>query len=198
MESGTLSGNRSTNGGAVYNVGTVNISGGSIENNTAQNSGGGIFNNDAGTLNLKGGMITKNSAGENYHGGGIHTSGTINVSGNPVVKDNTRGGKENNIGLFEDDVINVTGKLSDDAYIGVNKSRSNSSESELGVITSGLNGNGEAWVFKADGEDQHVLPYENEASVYPSDTYYINIEPYENGTVTVDSLYAKKGDYIGI
>lgn len=198
IESGTLSGNRSTNGGAVYNIGTVNISGGSIENNTAQNSGGGIFNNDAGTLNLQGGKITKNSAGENYHGGGIHTSGTINVSGKPVVKDNTRGGKENNIGLFEDDVINVTGKLSDDAYIGVNKSRGNSSESELGVITSGLNGNGTAWVFKADGEDQHVLPYEKEASVYPSDIYYINIEPYENGTVTVDSLYAKKGDYIGI
>ena len=197
IEGGTISGNRSTNGGAIYNIGTVNISGGSIKDNTAQNSGGGIFNNDAGTLNLTGGNITNNSAAENYHGGGIHTSGTINVSGNPVVKDNTRGGEENNIGLFEDDVINVTGALSDSAYIGVNKSRGNSSESELGVITSGLDGNGTAWVFKGDGEEQHVLPYEGEASVYPSDTYYITIAPYEHGTVTVDSLYAKQGARIG-
>ncbi|MBO4734456.1 MAG: hypothetical protein J5662_08270, partial [Clostridia bacterium] len=101
FESGTVSGNKSSNGGGIYNIGTLNISGGLITNNTATNSGGGIFNNTSGTLNLSGGIITNNSADVNFHGGGIHTSGTFNVSGAPVVEENYRGSAINNIGLYD-------------------------------------------------------------------------------------------------
>lgn len=197
INNANITNNRAVNGGAICSNGTVIFNDGSIANNTAVNSGGGIFVNNNGTLVLAGGSITGNTAAANYHGGGIHTSGTMYVSGDPVVRDNTRGGKTNNVGLYDGAVINVAGPLSEDASIGVNKSRGGSAVSDTGVVTSGLSGNGTAWVFKADGEDQHVLPFEGEASIYPSDIYYINIVPCEHGNVSVDSLYAKEGDRLG-
>ena len=150
LVSGTISGNKSTNGGAIYNIGTVNISGGLITNNTATNSGGGIFNNDAGTLNLTGGTITNNSAAANYHGSGIHTSGTLNVSGAPVVTANYRDGAANNIGLYEGSVITVTGTLTDDAFLGINKSRANTTELLTGIITREFAGNTDVSAFVSD------------------------------------------------
>lgn len=197
IEGADITGNRAVNGGAIHSNGTVIINGGSITNNTAGNSGGGIFVNKDGTLVLAGGSITDNTAAENYHGGGIHTSGTMYVSGAPVVRDNKRGGETNNVGLYEGAVINVAGALSDGASIGVNKSRSGSAVSDTGVVTSGLSGNGTARVFKADSKDQHVLPFEGEASLYPSDVFFIEVVQSGNGTVVADKIYAKEGDRIG-
>ena len=199
LEGGTVTGNKSPNGGGIYNIGTLNVSGGTVSGNTAANSGGGIFNNTAGTLNLTGGTVTNNSAAANYHGGGIHTSGTLNVSGAPVVSGNTRGGAENNVGLYEGALINVVGELTRGAAIGVNKSRANSAASDMGVFTAGLPGNGTVDAFTADSADQHVLPSENgEASFYDTDIFYIAFAPYENGTLSVDSHYVRAGDHVGI
>ena len=150
FESGTVSGNKSSNGGGIYNIGTLNISGGLITNNTATNSGGGIFNNTSGTLNLSGGIITNNSADVNFHGGGIHTSGTFNVSGAPVVEENYRGSAINNIGLYDSTLINITGALTDGASLGVNKSRGGTTNLSAGTITSGLAGNGAVSAFTSD------------------------------------------------
>ena len=128
----------------------MSISGGVITNNTASNSGGGIFNNDAGTLNLTGGTITNNSAAANYHGGGIHTSGTLNVSGAPVVTANYRDGAVNNIGLYGNAVITVTGTLTGGALLGINKSVAGSTTLSAGTITSGFNGNTDVSAFSSD------------------------------------------------
>ena len=150
FESGIITGNKSTNGGAIYNIGTVNISGGFITNNTATNSGGGIFNNDAGTLNLTGGTISGNSVAANYHGGGIHTSGTLNVSGTPVVTANYRDGAVNNIGLYGNAVITVTGTLTGGASLGINKSAAGTTTLSAGTITSGFGGNTDVSAFVSD------------------------------------------------
>ena len=147
---GTICGNISPNGGAIYNIGTVNISGGLITNNTATNSGGGIFNNDAGTLNLIGGTISGNSASENYHGGGIHTSGTLKISGAPVVTANYRGDTVNNIGLYGNAVITVTGAITDGASLGINKSSAGTTALSAGTITSGFGGNTDVSAFSSD------------------------------------------------
>lgn len=60
-----------TNGGAVWSKATFNMTGGSIEENTAgnssangnaQGSGGGVFNGEGGIFNMSGGKIIKNKA----------------------------------------------------------------------------------------------------------------------------------------
>lgn len=60
-----------TNGGAVWSKATFNMTGGSIEGNTAgkptangstQGSGGGVFNGQGGIFNMSGGKIIKNKA----------------------------------------------------------------------------------------------------------------------------------------
>ena len=198
IEGCNITGNHAVNGGAVYTVGTVIMKDGSVTGNTADKSGGGVFVSKNGTFALSGGEITDNTAASGYHGGGVHMAGTMYVSDNPVVRSNKRGGEENNVGLYNGALITVAGELTEGASIGVNKSKANSSDSEMGVITSGLNGNGDFRAFTADSEGQHVLPNESkEAAFYAPDIYYIDIEIIGHGKVTVDSLYAKKGDRLG-
>jgi len=60
-----------TDGGGIYNTGTLNLSNSTISNNTSQYQAGGIYNN--GTLNLSNSTIFNNTA--DYRGGGIYFSG---------------------------------------------------------------------------------------------------------------------------
>ena len=62
IEGGTFTGNKAASGGAVYAYGTVNLSGGAIANNTADENGGGIFTE--GALNITGGEIKNNTAAQ--------------------------------------------------------------------------------------------------------------------------------------
>ncbi len=96
---GEISGNAATvsgseNGGGVY-VGsgaTFVMYGGTIAENTAYGSGGGVYVANAnttygkGTFTMRGGTITKNSAA--VKGGGIYVSGTLSVSGNVNITEN--------------------------------------------------------------------------------------------------------------
>ena len=160
---GSVTGNRAVNGGGIYNAGMVTVSGGAVTNNTASNSGGGLFNNDTGILNLTGGSVTDNSAAANYHGGGVFNSagGTLNVAGSPVVAGNLRGGMENNIGLYDDSVIHVTGPLDDTALLWVNRARAGSDKSSSGVVTEGLPGRGTAENFRSDESSVDTKGYYN-------------------------------------
>ena len=74
--------NKALSGGGIYNVGTLNMSGGSVIGNTATNDGGGI-GIGGGAVNMSGGSVTGNgAAGE---GGGISVvGGTLNVNGGSV------------------------------------------------------------------------------------------------------------------
>ena len=73
-------------GGAIGNIGTVNIKGGSIHDNSAQ-SGGGITVCESGVLNIEGGEIASNTA---QWGAGVNAYGnsTVKLSGTGAVKDN--------------------------------------------------------------------------------------------------------------
>ena len=96
IEGCTISGNSADNGGGIYNrklqsitgSGTITLIDGTISNNKAIHSGGGIYDNQ-GTITLNSGDITENTAGDN--GGGIYDNqGTINgESSSSIVHDNT-------------------------------------------------------------------------------------------------------------
>ena len=101
----------------------INMTGGIIQNNTA-NYGGGIFLNYS-TMNFSGGSIQNNaaidgtsSAGKGYAAGGgitVYDGSTLNLSGNAEIKNNTSenigGGISIGTGVGSDgaDVLNMTG-----------------------------------------------------------------------------------------
>ena len=120
---GTISGNKATgSAGAIMNSSgsTLTVSGGAITGNTVDNyHGGAIYN--AGTLNLTGGSITNNSAGG--QGGGILQNGIMNVSGSPVVSGNTAGTGNNIYLRSAHPVMNVTGAFETGAALWVSAQR---------------------------------------------------------------------------
>lgn len=82
--------NRNGNGAAIYiaDNGTLNMTGGSITDNTAGVDG--VVHMVSGTFNMTGGSITGNTAGTN--GGGVYVYGGIfNVGGKAVVSSNKAG-----------------------------------------------------------------------------------------------------------
>ena len=81
----------STDGGGVYNLGTMIVTNSTIHNNSATGFGGGVFN-AGGTLTLNNVTITENAAGGSNDGGGIATSGgTVNIS-NTILANNIASG----------------------------------------------------------------------------------------------------------
>ena len=89
----SLGNTASNQGGAIYNDGgTVTINGGSISDNTAQNSGG-IFLH-GGDLTLTGGTISNNTANGNCGGVSVSDNSTMTMSGGSIANNtaNNRGG----------------------------------------------------------------------------------------------------------
>ena len=119
----TLTGNEGTSGcGALGNAigGTsMTLNNCTVTGNIAATEGGGIWN--GGTLTVNGGSITGNSCASNKNGGGIfHRDGTLNMSGATVVSSNTKGNSiANNLYLYENKVITVTGAFTTGACIGL-------------------------------------------------------------------------------
>ncbi|MGD1704380.1 DUF4347 domain-containing protein [Dapis sp. BLCC M229] len=84
-----------TNGGGIYNSGTVSISNSTISGNQARNDyaiyyytrivGGGIYN--SGKVSISNSTITENSA--SYGGGAIYNTGTAEISNNTIISDNS-------------------------------------------------------------------------------------------------------------
>lgn len=106
MNGGTIKNNYSKNdsgqnyggdGGAVYIYGgTVTLTGGIIESNTAESAGGGICNL-GGTVNLNGAEIKGNSAAR---GGGVYVEGYSNLPATLVMEKGTI--SENKLLVLED------------------------------------------------------------------------------------------------
>lgn len=76
-------------GGAVYNLGTFKMEGGTIENNhSGSTGGGGVYNassnsGGSGTFIMSGGSINSNTTASN--GGGIFSEGTVYIYGSAVI-----------------------------------------------------------------------------------------------------------------
>ena len=148
---GIITGGFSPKGGGIYCEGTLTVNGGTIQDNKANTSGGGIYLEDGtnATLHLNGGTITGNACNDVKYetdncGGGVYVSATatMTVSGNPVVTGNERIWGHS---LFTDNVglassnngnskISVVGELADGASLGV--TIQSWSGNTLGVITS--------------------------------------------------------------
>ena len=90
-------------GGGIENEGTLTVSNCTLSNNTASAQGGGVRN--SGTLTVSGSTLSGNTGG--YGGGGVFNSGALAVS-NSALSGNTavagRGG-----GIWDDGTASVTG-----------------------------------------------------------------------------------------
>jgi Bacterial Ig-like domain (group 3) len=90
-------------GGAIFSSGTLTISGGNLDENTA-GEGGGIEN--SGMLTITGATIQSNAAGSTS-GGGVHnlTAGTVAISDSTLINNDAAGGGG---GIANDGAATVT------------------------------------------------------------------------------------------
>ena len=88
MHGGEISGNTAASGGGVFTGGTFTMHGGEITGNTA-NYGGGVDANNLNTI-IAGGSIINNTANESPSGG-IYTNQPMTLSGTPVIYGNKYG-----------------------------------------------------------------------------------------------------------
>ena len=88
MHGGEISGNTAASGGGVFTGGTFTMHGGEITGNTA-NYGGGVDANNRDTI-IAGGSIINNTANESPSGG-IYTNQPMTLSGTPVIYGNKYG-----------------------------------------------------------------------------------------------------------
>ena len=85
---GIADGTGATDGGGVYNQGTLTLSADNLYGNVATNAdGGAIYNARAGTLTVSSCQIYANSAADS--GGGIDNEGGLNVIGDSSLTNNT-------------------------------------------------------------------------------------------------------------
>lgn len=178
--------------GIFIEGGTANISSCTIKNNEGRNQGGGIYVNagevtvtntkitgnkswanatgagvhlKGGTLTIDGGEITGNiGTKDNYMGVGLYyEGGTLNIKGAVTITDNchkSSSTKISNVYLPKNKTITVTGSL-EGSSIGVTL------ETTTGVITNGLEGNGDASCFTSDNTNYIVeLTDDNEAIIH--------------------------------
>ena len=95
-----------TDGGGIYNNGTVTISNSTFANNSANIAGGGLFNYDTGTVTISNSTFTNNSALVN--GGGIYNyHGSMSIS-NSTFASNTSFSNQSGVGGA---LVNDTGTL---------------------------------------------------------------------------------------
>ncbi len=95
VSNSTFSGNRAHYGGGIYNASTLMVNNSTVSNNGAAH-GGGVYN--AGTLTVSNSTVSGNSA--NYGGGGIdNLYGTLTVSNSTFSSNQTyeNGGGINNV-----------------------------------------------------------------------------------------------------
>ena len=118
-----------TNGGVIYNAGTLEIEGGTVSNGQATN-GGLIYN--TGTLSIYGGIITDGNAS---NGGGIYNNGSLVMSGSPKIYNSTANGSSNNVYLTSGKTITIDGSFTSNANIGVTLADG------IGAFTSGYSAN---------------------------------------------------------
>ncbi len=190
MNGGTICDNKALDGwggGVSVYAGNATMNGGTIKGNIS-GRGGGVYVASGCIFKMYGGSIIGNHA---LSGGGVDLeSGNMSVSGNAVIKDNVAGGTmDEETGMYTggtpsnvEGVFHVTGKLSDDACIGVNLS------SGTGVFAKGV---------EYTITDDDIKHFEN------TDRAYMPVLDAENNTavlkksVTVSGIKAKNKDYDG-
>ncbi|MCL2045428.1 MAG: dockerin type I domain-containing protein [Oscillospiraceae bacterium] len=108
INNGIISGNTAVFGGGILSYGEVNISSGTIIDNTATIDGGAMYLiGNSSSFVMYSGIISNNHAINN--GGGVYGNGSIILGGTTVIKNNTRTINEiaNNVHLGSNQYITV-------------------------------------------------------------------------------------------
>ncbi len=111
-----LYGNTAKLGGGIYNAGTLTIDCDAIRDNTAS-VGGGVYN-AAGTMNLSG-AISDNESDESAGGVYLADGSAFNVSGAASVKENISAAGENLLMAGGNTVVNIQDELADGTFFDV-------------------------------------------------------------------------------
>ena len=140
---------------------TINMYGGEISgNHISENQGGGVFVGSGNQFNMYGGTIQNNSA---VDGGGVYiapaynaySAGEMTICGDAVIQGNKAGSVTNNVSLPSGKQITISGKLVENAKIGVT-TRANLSQGNVNIATA----TGADWVaaknFTSDKSAYHV------------------------------------------
>ena len=104
-QSGTVTGGKATQGGAVYNADTFIIESGRLSGNQGD-QGGAIFNDTGARCVIRDQGIIRSNGAED-HGGGVWSQGVLEMQGNIQVKDN----QGDNVYLANGCTIAVTGPI---------------------------------------------------------------------------------------
>lgn len=160
----TVSKNESVNGSGIYfdsTSGTLNLSSDvNIENNTAINSGGGIYLM-AGTLNIDGATLSENSA---KAGGGISTRSSLTINKALITKNEATG--EGGAIYSETTINSIT--LGEDVFFTKNQANTGSVIYSAGIITN-LN---LKCTFDDDGDNSF---YDAEKNTSVADTHLLKL-----------------------
>ena len=120
---------------------TINMYGGEISgNHIVDQYGGGVFVGNGNQFNMYGGKIQNNSA---VDGGGVYIApkdnayqaGTMTIRGDAVIQNNKAGDSTNNVSLPSGKQITISGKLVENAKIGVT-TRANLSQGNVNIATA--------------------------------------------------------------
>lgn len=197
----TIQKSEAPDGAAIFNRGTINMTGCTItENSHSNTTGGGCISNQAGaTLSINGGSITHNMSN---NGAAIWSKGTLNMKGVITITGNLSGnttgvyadgGTASDLYLVDGAVVTVTGPLND----GTKESKIGISAEQMGVITSGykaMTGATTVKYFFADGTG-NKLTADEELSIQKIETdgkswldfKGENMPRYENGVLYIES-----------
>ena len=160
----TVSKNESFNGSGIYfdsTSGTLNLSSDvNIENNTAINSGGGIYLM-AGTLNIDGATLSENSA---KAGGGISTRSSLTINKALITKNEATG---EGGAIYSETTINAI-TLGEDVFFTKNQANTGSVIYSAGIITN-LN---LKCTFDDDGDNSF---YDVEKNTSVADTHLLKL-----------------------
>ncbi len=213
-------------GGGIGNHGTLTMTGGSITNNTSNDStdpkgGGGIFNYTGATATLTNVTISGNEA-KHYGGGGICNFGTLTLDGGTIT-DNTAGSQGG--GIWQEGTLNIQGavtitgnkhsNLADNVYlkngsvINVTGSLEGSSigitmENITGTFTNGYStyssGIAPSALFTADNDVFYdVTLSENEACISQGALIYpVTTEAQLRSAIEMDNANIKLGANISL
>ena len=140
---------------------TINMYGGEISgNHISENQGGGVFVGSGNQFNMYGGTIQNNSA---VDGGGVYiapaynaySAGEMTICGDAVIQGNKAGSVTNNVSLPSGKQITISGKLVENAKIGVT-TRANLSQGNVNIATATDAGWVAAKNFTSDKFAYHV------------------------------------------
>ena len=161
---GSITGGYADAGAGIWvSGGTVNMYGGNIVGNKANDKAGGVYV-ESGSFAMHGGKIAANKANNSGAGVFVDENGAMSLSGNVTISGNTTGYADSNVYLAEGKVITIADELMFDTPISVKLA------SGRGVFTSGwsnhMDGENPADFFTSEDDACEIILFENEAKVY--------------------------------